>query len=235
MQEATMKRFIPLAAVLLSGCVIETTGPTQHETRSIDLDSSEYVTVNLKMGAGVLRVQGGSPKLAEASFTYNVPSWKPYVRYSSTAGHGDLDIEQPGSSHSHIGSQKYEWDLRLNNHVPVDLRMHFGAGEGHLDLRDVTVRGVDLDMGVGEVDVDLRGHPTRDYDVRIRGGIGQATVRLPNSVGIYARGSGGIGEVKADGLRREGDHWVNDAYDRAKVKIHVDVQGGIGQINLIAE
>jgi len=229
-------KFLPLAAVvLLTGCEVEMTGPVQHETRSIDRDASEYVSVNLRMGAGDLQVSGGASKLAQADFSYNVPSWKPYVRYSSAAGHGTLTIEQPGTTHSHVGSQKYRWELQLSRDVPIDLDVHFGAGEARLDLREVTLRGVNVEMGVGQIDMDLRGAPKRDYEVRIRGGIGQATVRLPRNVGVYARGAGGIGEISTKGLRREGDHWVNDAYDHAKTQIRVDVQGGIGQINLIAD
>jgi hypothetical protein len=54
-------------------------------------------------------------------------------------------------------------------------------------------------------------------------------------VGVYATGRGGIGEIHTEGLRRQGDHWVNDAYDDAKVRIHLDVEGGIGEIRLIAD
>jgi predicted membrane protein len=96
------------------------------------------------------------------------------------------------------------------------------------------LRRVDVEMGVGELQMDLRGTPTHDYNVRIRGGVGEATVHLPHGIGVYAAGNGGIGEIHTEGLRRQGDHWVNDAYNDAKVRIHVDIEGGIGQINLIA-
>jgi predicted membrane protein len=94
---------------------------------------------------------------------------------------------------------------------------------------------VEVEMGVGQLDLDLRGAPQRDYDVRIRGGVGEATIRLPRDVGVSAEANGGIGSVHTEGLRREGAHWVNDAYDRAKTTIHLDVQGGIGAINLISD
>jgi predicted membrane protein len=90
-------------------------------------------------------------------------------------------------------------------------------------------------MGVGKLDMDLRGNPQHNYDVRVRGGIGEVTVRLPAGVGIYAEGAGGIGEIRTQGLRREDGHWVNDAYDDSKVRIHMDIHGGIGSIRLIAD
>ena len=84
-------------------------------------------------------------------------------------------------------------------------------------------------------DLDLRGRPQHDYDVHIQGGIGEAVVRLPAGAGVYANANGGIGEIKTRGLKKEGDHWENDAYATAKVKVRVDVQGGIGSITLIGD
>jgi predicted membrane protein len=167
--------------------------------------------------------------------TYNVESWKPVVKYSSAAGHGNLDISQPGAQHGETGNVKYEWDLRLANDVPMDLSVHFGAGDAHLDLGSLSLRSVDIEMGVGRLDLDLRGAPRRDYEVRIRGGVGEATVRLPRDAGVYVKAQGGIGSIHSTGLRQEGDHLINDAYDHSKASIHLDIEGGIGQINLLAD
>ena len=231
---------IPRIAALLAGtlclcgCVVEATGPTQHDFRSIELDKSERVTVDLNMGAGTLRVDGGTQKLMRADFTYNVASWKPYVRYNSAAGHGNLSIEQPSGSH-HVGSTRYEWDVRLSREVPVDMRVHFGAGEADLNLGSLSLRSVEVDMGVGKLNMDLRGNPKRSYDVRIRGGVGEATVRVPSDVGVDGEAEGGIGEIKTTGLRQEGRHYYNSAYEHSKVKIHLDIRGGIGSIRVTSD
>jgi hypothetical protein len=226
---------IPLA-LALAGCVIDThTGATRHDSVYIARDNSEFLQVNLNMGAGKLRVSPGAGKLADGDLTYNVDSWKPVVKYSSAAGHGNLDISQPGGRHGQAGNVKYEWDLRLANDIPLDLTVHFGAGDARLDLGSLALRSVDVEMGVGQLDMDLRGSPRRDYDVRIRGGIGEATIRLPREAGVYVKAQGGIGSVHSTGLRQEGDHLVNDAYDHSKASIHLDIQGGIGQINLLAD
>ena len=231
-------RCLPLlaAALCLSSCVIGTvTGPERRDSRSIERDASERVHVDLHMGAGTLIVGGSARKLLNADFTYNVPSWKPEVRYSSTGTHGELTIRQPGQGHAQIGRTRYQWDLALNNDVPMDLSLHFGAGEARLDLGSLSLLSVEVHMGVGKLDMDLRGNPKHDYDVSVSGGIGEATVHLPSGVGVYAEGSGGIGEIRTQGLRREGGHWVNEAYEDSKVRIHVEVHGGIGAIRLLAD
>lgn len=163
------------------------------------------------------------------------PSWKPYVRYSSGASHGNLSVEQPSGSHTHVGKMNYEWDIRLNREVPMDMRVHFGAGEAHLNLGSLSLRSVDVDMGVGKLDVDLRGTPKKNYEVRIRGGVGEATVRVPADVGVYGEAQGGIGEIKTSGMRREGHRFFNEAYEHSKVTIHLDIRGGIGSIRVISD
>ena len=56
------KRLLAVAALAaLAACGVRPDrGPLEHETRSIELDKSEMARVELKMGAGELRVEEGS-------------------------------------------------------------------------------------------------------------------------------------------------------------------------------
>jgi len=222
-------------ALCLAGCVIDTrpTGPLQYDTYHLDRDGSSMVKVNLNMGAGKLQVGSGTEKLLQAYFTYNVPSWKPRVKYDP----GTLTIDQGKTGHVNFnpGPMKYEWDLRFGRETPLDFGVNFGAGEAQLDLGSLNLRAVNVQIGVGRLTLDLRGRPQHDYSVHIQGGIGEAVVHLPASAGVYASANGGIGEIKTRGLRKEGDHWENEAYGTSKVKIRVDVQGGIGSITLAGD
>ncbi len=223
----------PLAALFsLTGCVIDTrTGPLEYSSESVEFDNPEQVRVDLVMGAGDLRVTDGTQKLLRADFSYNIPSWKPEVRYTHEGSRGALSIKQPGSEHHHtLGKTQYRWDLQLSNKVPMDLAVHFGAGQAKLDLGSLQLRGIELNMGVGQLDVDLRGKVKHSYNVTIHGGIGQATVRLPADAGIYAEAHGGIGSINVRGLRNLNGHWESESYDRAENKIRIDVNGGIGEI-----
>jgi len=220
----------------LAGCIINTSpaGPLQYDSFHLDRDRSEVVKVNLNMGAGKLQVGSGTEKLLQAYFTYNAPPWrKPTVKYEA----GTLTIDQGKNDHVNFnpGQAKYEWDLRFNRETALDFGVNCGAGEAQLDLGSLNLRSVNVQMGVGSLNLDLRGRPQHDYNVHIQGGIGEATVRLPAGAGVYASANGGIGEIKTRGLKKEGDHWENDAYATAKVKVRVDVQGGIGSITLIGD
>ncbi len=222
------------ALAFLSACEIDDgpRGPLRHDPVSIELDKSEVVRTEFKIGAGKLEVRGGAAKLVEGEFTYNVPSWKPRVEWVPSSFRGLLTISQP-ESHGHIGNSDYEWNLRLNDDKPMDIKLELGAGEADLELGSLNLRGVDIEMGVGKLMLDLRGSPKTDYSVRIQGGVGEATVYFPKDVGVAADAKGGIGGIHAEGLHKDGSHFTNDTWPGAKVRIRVDVEGGIGAINLI--
>ena len=217
----------------LIGCAEEwgPPGPSRTENRSIDLDSSELVRAELKMGAGELRVRGGSPKLMEGDFTFNRAGMRPNVHYDASGFRGHLLVEQP--SHVHTVNSNYRWDLRFNDDKPLDLIVHFGAGEGRLDIGELRLRSVEIHMGVGELRVDLRGMPRNDYDVSIHGGVGEATIYLPAGVGVVAEARGGIGGINARGLEKRDGRYVNESYGHSKTTVRLDVHGGIGSINLV--
>ena len=226
------------ALIVLGGCVLhrEPAGPTEYSSKSIDLDKSERMHVTLHMGAGDLRVTDSSQKLLRADFEYNVPEWKPEVEYKTAGTTSELTIQQPGRTHNYgVGGTRYRWDLQLSNKVPMDLEVHFGAGQARLDLGSMMLRGVEIHMGVGQLDMDLRGAVKHSYNVTVHGGIGQATVRLPADAGIYAEAHGGIGSVNVTGLHNRGGHWESDGWAGAQNRINVEVHGGIGEIRLIAD
>jgi hypothetical protein len=222
-----------LSLLIMTGCVEDfgPPGPSRTETRSVDLDNSELVRAELKMGAGELHVRGGSSKLMDAEFTFNRPAMRPMVHYDASGFRGHLMVEEPSNVH-HVNSN-YRWDLRFNDDKPLDLIVHFGAGEGRMDVGDLRLRSLEIHMGVGELTVDLRGMPRNDYDVSIHGGIGEATIYLPEGVGIVAEAHGGIGGINARGLEKHQDRYVNDAYGHSKFTVRLDVHGGIGAINLV--
>jgi hypothetical protein len=222
-------------ALLLAACDFDqtATGPLKDEPFSLDRGSVDRANIELNMGAGEMKLRGGAEKLIEGRFEYNVPAWKPQVQTSINGTHATVTIRQP--EHFNVGGHKrYVWDLQLNNQVVTDLALNCGAGQARLDLGDLTLRSIEVHMGAGQVNLDLRGKPTRDYDVNISGGVGQATIHLPEGVGIWAQAHGGLGSITVTGLDKQGDHWQNNLYDSSKVNVRVKVEGGIGEIRIIA-
>jgi len=227
---------IVAAALIMSGCSLESvaTSDTRRETNAVDLGAVESARVEIQMEAGELRLKSGTPKLLEAQFAFNVPEWRPVVDYKTSSARGTLAISQPKSQRNgRFVNAVNEWDLNLNAQVPLEVAANLGAGEASLDLGRMNLAGVDVNMGAGELKMDLRGEPKRDYNVQVKGGVGEATIYLPRNVAISATATGGLGEIKIDGLEKRDGVWVNPDRIGAPVTVRVDVKGGIGQIHLV--
>jgi hypothetical protein len=226
---------VALAALLLAACNVDfdarSTGPMRDEPIEIGGANVERANVELDMGAGELTLRGGAAKTLEGRFEYNVDALKPLVRSSINGSNATITIKQP--EHVRLGGRRrYAWDLQLNDRQLLDLALNCGAGQARLNLGSLQLRHIEVHMGAGQVDLDLRGKPTRDYDVKISGGVGQANVQLPQDVGIWAEAHGGLGSITVTGLEKRGDHWENDLYDKAKVNVRLEVNGGIGEIRI---
>jgi hypothetical protein len=226
------------AAVLAGACGTQPggtqqVGKMQHESKSVDPKDAQSARAQLKMGAGELNLTGGADQLMEGDFSYNVADWKPEVSYDVGGDEGELLVKQRGSEGSNLtGDARNEWEIRLNDEMPTDLVVQMGAGESDLDLDSLTLTGLKLQMGAGKTTVDLTGDYTQSFDSSIEGGVGEATVMLPSEVGVKAKAQGGLGKINAEGLERVGDSYVNDAYGESDVTLNVDIQGGVGEINL---
>jgi len=227
--------FLAIVVMLLaSGCARGLrVGKLQTESQSVDLGGAETVRVEINMGAGELDVAGGADKLLEADFTYNVAELEPEVKYSG----GTLIVQHPDletrvTSLWDLDDYRYEWDLSLNDDVPMDLSITLGAGKIDLQLAGLSLTGLDVNVGAAEATIDLTGDWVRDLDVTVKAGVGRATLRLPRSVGVHVTVETGIGDVDAPGLKRDGDVYTNDAYGESAVTLSIDIKAGVGKINL---
>jgi len=225
--------FAFLTLLLLAGCNSADwdAGPPQSDSRTVQLGEAKSARVEIEMGAGQLNVNSGAHELLEADFSYRGASRRPRVEYHVSGGQGQLTIREPESYHGHGGGQN-TWDLHLSNKVPMQLKVEQGAGRAKLTLGGLALSRLDLEMGAGETTVDLTGDWKNDLAANIQGGVGRATVRLPSEVGVRASAHGGLGAIHVHGLKKVGDAYVNEAYGKSPVTVHVQIEGGVGEINL---
>lgn len=202
-----------------------------HQVESVQRQGADSVRVQIEMSAGELKLAGGATNLLEADFDYSEAEGKPRIAYDVTGSQGQLRLTQSGGS-LHFGRTRNHWDLRLANDVPLELKIEMGAGQSDLRLRGLSLNKLDVEMGAGDLTVDLTGDWKKNLDVTVQGGAGRATIRLPRNVGVRAHARGAMGAINVRGLRREGDAYVNDAYGSSGVTLRVDIEGGVGEINL---
>jgi len=206
-----------------------------HTEEVVELQGAKSVRAELRMGAGELNIEGGSSHLLNSRFLFNRKWDSPRVNYRVSADKGELEIAQEKSGGINFDAGNNNWDLTFSNEVPLEFNIEMGAGTGELKLRDMNVTDLELHMGAGQVQLDLTGPRKSDLNVTVKGGVGQATIRLPRDVAVRAHAAGGIGSIDAAGLKKDGSDYTNDAWGKTPHKITLDVQGGIGQIELSQE
>ena len=82
------------------------------------------------------------------------------------------------------------------------------------------------------VELDLSGAYDNPVDVAIRGGVGELTILLPSTVGVRVNVDQGLGPVNTEGLSSDGDFLVNNAYGTTGATLTLDIESGVGAINL---
>lgn len=212
----------------------EQAGPVQTESRSIEPQGATSAVVDVAMGAGQLRIAGGAQNLLDATFVYNIPSWRPIVEYRLNGPQGNLAVRQPERTRGAVNT-RYEWDLRLSNEIPMDLRVDQGAGTSNIDLRGLDLRTFDLDAGAGRAEIDLTGDWRRDVTAGITTGAGEITLRLPKTTGVRVEIARGIGVIDTGGLRQADGAYVNDAFGNSAVTMRIAMTAGVGAIHLELE
>jgi hypothetical protein len=205
-----------------------------HISEVRELQNATSLIAVIEMPAGELNVSGGTTHAVDGEFDYSAAWSRPRVDYHVSGTSADLDISQDNHGPT-LGPNDNTWRVHLNDSVPIDLQVKMGAARGNLKFREINLKQLRVEIGVGQVNVDLTGDRSTDLDVEIHGGIGQANIRLPKNVGVTVEAKGGIGAVTTHGLTNVDGNYVNASLGHAPHTIHVQVTGGIGNIDLTVE
>ena len=226
-------------------------GDVLTEEKSVGTQGAQTARVELRMGAGKVTVQGGASDLMNATFLYNISTWKPIVDYVVTNNEGRLLVREPNGSYSFSTRYRYDWNIQLNSSTPLDLDVKTGAGNASLDLSDMMVRtltvdagaasvfikgspkamtSMDVKTGVGSFNIDLTGDWKNSATVRVDGGVGSIKLAVPRNIGVTVNATRGIGSVNAPGFTRDGNTYRNAAYGSGAITLSIDLNVGVGSV-----
>ncbi|MGE8036636.1 toast rack family protein [Lysinibacillus sp. NPDC093692] len=232
-----MKKFMGLGLVIsasiiaLSGCNSVIPGKTKDETILVEKDKAEKLDVELQLGIGEITVKKGAKDWVEGNAQYNIDKFAPKVKYDLRGQTGKVTIEHKDSTNVRLGKIKNIWDIELNDDIPMDLSIETGASDAELDLQGLQLEKLNIETGVGDLDVNLGGDWKKSFEADIETGVGDTTVILPSKVGVKLTTEAGIGSSNIEGFISKGKGvYVNEAYDKADVKIEVNSEIGVGDI-----
>jgi len=194
------------AAILcLSSCVVYTTGPVRHDSRSVRAGRVREGPRRTSTWARQPDYRRRSAEAAECDFTYNVAS---VGARGSVQQHGHPGGNSPSASRR--ATPRSVTQVRMGpgveQRVPMDLTVHFGAGNAR-STWSLSLRSVDVHMGVGKLDMDLRGNPKQQLRrAGSRRASGRPRVRLRPAWVCTPKVRAASAEIKTQGLRAEGGH-----------------------------
>ncbi len=228
----------------------------------VDLVEAEFViprgdarSVMVRVGIpGALRLHSGDCSLVQARAYYDARRAEPYVDYViDESGFGTVQLSQRKRGRVHA---KGRWDICISKSVPMEFELAQGIGDSDIQLDGVQVRKLSIANGIGDLEVGLgtahlagstieleTGTGDVEFDASEAKFVGEASLtadtgtgdlefRLPAGIGIRVDVSKGTGDLDVSGLERDGDVYVNAAWETAEDRLDIDVSAGTGDIEI---
>lgn len=201
---------------------------------NVNIENRSETTIgklDLKIGGGNIDIRSTNDKLIKARIPNSRIQKK--VRFSSDNTKADIDIEQK-SDHISFGSKKdYDYDLELNENLLWNLDIDTGAVNGTMDFTNLKVKKLDIDMGVSNLNL-LFGDRQEKTKVDIDGGITNLGITIPENLGVRIKIDGGLKNTNINklGWKKTGGQYISPNYDEAEKKLEIDVDTGIGKLDV---
>jgi hypothetical protein len=209
-------------------------GAIQRAELSVPLAGTASAEVFIKSGVSKLTLDSEETSLlAKGTLGYYERWGEPRQEVSRSNNTTILRLDQGEDQSINFGrSDGPEWDISINQQVPVKLTVNAGVGQTNLDLEGARVTDLNLNVGVGTTSVtfpEQAGATT----ARIKGGVGSLEIFVPEGVEARIAVDTGIGGVDVDErFIKEGDVYTTEGYNGAENKIDVTLNVGVGGVEI---
>lgn len=197
------------------------------EGLALQLKGYEEAAVTIHFGAGRLLLAGGAPpdELLSGSFGGGV-----IHRLDPDGDVARVTLRAPDALPSFEGR---EWDVALNEAIPLTLNVSTGAAEALLDLTQTQARRLDMHTGAGRVELDVPAAAGRSA-VHVEGGAGEVIIRVPDGVAARISGQAVLGSLDVDETRfaASSGAWESAGYDTAANRVEIAVRFGAGRVQI---
>ena len=205
--------------------------PAEGETVSIPLEGAHSVRVKLDHGAGRLNIRGGASATEALNGVFGAE-----VDYKSRVEADQLEVKLRNSPHfwAWYPGESLDWDIRLNNNIPLNLKIDSGASSSTLDLTDLKVVDLDIDTGASSTEVTLPAN-AGNTRVDIDSGASSLNIHIPMGVAARIRVKSGIASVNVDSNRFpriEGGLYQSADYATAVNRADITIDTGVGSVEI---
>jgi len=248
-----MKNIVGLVLLIFLVQIIDAQNNPSNLEQTIKSGKAKNIKALVHITGGKLNISGNTDDLAEVKLTYDKDDWTPTISYTENDDLGKLIVKASTEGEEKridddnkcniILNDKYNYSLGVvlgagladmnfeNFHIEKAL-FKLGVGSFKINLANVSLPFLKIEAGIGEASVDLSGSYKNDLKGQIDAGIGELKIFVPSDIGVKFIVTGFLGDVQADGYKKNGDEYTNALYGNTKHSIMIKVNGAIGTIKI---
>jgi hypothetical protein len=207
----------------------------------IHLNNATAADVHVDLGLGNLTIGSISRDgklLATCDLGYFANQGVPIHEVTESGNVASVLItERPGgwnfASNWFNGGSSPNWEISLNERVPLDLEVDSGTGNTTLDLERLQLGRLKVDTGAGNASITLPSAPG-NTTVDIDGGTGNLELIVPQGVEARIEVDSGIGNTNVESRfsKQDDDTYESSGYSTATNKLTIQVDHGIGSLDI---
>ncbi|HZN74366.1 MAG TPA: hypothetical protein VFC00_22085 [Micromonosporaceae bacterium] len=204
-------------------------GAAPNVTRSVAGPLAGRQEARFEMLSGAETVRVDSQDIGDDLYRISTPEFSSVVPKVDESG--DRIALSLVSSGGAVGPASVS--VLLNSRVRWQVRLAGGGNDEFVDFSSGRLASLDLATGAGRIEVAVPA-PEGTLVVKLTGGAGQLTVRLPKGPPVQVRLGSGAGGVTVDGQRHEGlapgTVLKPPGWDAAQNRLDVDAAGGVSTL-----
>ena len=202
---------------------------------SEDLDTSVVkVTAIVQVRAGNLEISSDTEKLISAKLDY----WKrkpittyEYSGFDSSATVEIRDKERGWKGWSWRAWGAKDWDIKLTERIPINLRIYAKATDGELDLSDLKIKNLNLDIKAANFNIKL-GDMVDQVKGRIESDACRLYLLIPEDTGLKIENHAKLTSTSFSGLSilKYDNIYQTSNFEQASQKINLSLEGSVTRL-----
>lgn len=193
---------------------------------AIALDDAQEAKITFEHGAGKLNLSGGA---AQGNLLEGIFSSRVRKKVSRDGSSLKVKLE---SDHDFLDGGM-DWDVRLNDFIPLTLKLETGASELICDLSDLIVKELELKTGASSSSFKLPGHAGFTL-LDIDAGAASLDLTVPEGVAASIMVEAPMMKKVINDARFpfNGSRYESAEYASAENKVEIRIDSAVGSISV---
>ena len=203
------------------------------EKYTFPLEGIEKAIVHIEHGAGLIKISplNSKEKLLSGEFLGGV-----YPRVARIGDRVRVVLKSKAEFFNVLprftAGKGLNWDLRINQDVPLTLKIESGASENQLDLTEMQVHELKLKTGASSTQINLPKNAGYTK-VKVESGAASLEIHIPKDTAARIHVKGLVTkEINRKRFPLRGNYYQSEDYESAKNRVEIQVESGLGSVEI---